>query len=211
MDGRQAVAALNREWRDLAHIPVSWGREEPVLADASDPEGARALVRGRADEVLAALLRLGSRGDPLGHRVVLQALLGRVVRLCARRPDLLPDAVSELWVAIVEYPLDRRPRSIANNLAWTVHRRLPRPLPGPRAHLDPVAVPADLDATRTLADARSLGLIDGHTHRTLWLVYVAGLSSTQAAARLGTSPEAVRWRCSWALRRLARHAVLLAA
>jgi len=47
--------------------------------------------------------------------------------------------------------------------------------------------------------------------RSLWTVYVAGLTSAQAAEALGTTPELVRWRCSRALRRLAVHAELLAA
>lgn len=211
MDGRHAVAALDREWRELARTPVRWGRAEPALAEASDPEGALALVRGRPDEVLAALLRLGAGGDRLAYRVVLQTMLGKIVLLCARRSWLLPEAVSELWVAIAEYPLERRPRSIAANLAWTVHRRLPRPLTGRPVLIELPAAPQETDATTTLAQALALGLIDEHTHRTLWTVYVAGLSSNQAAEALGTSAESVRWRCSWALRRLAGHAGLLAA
>ena len=51
-------------------------------------------------------------------------MLGMVVRLCAGRPALLPEAISELWLAIVDYPLERRPRAIAANLAWTVRRAL---------------------------------------------------------------------------------------
>jgi DNA-directed RNA polymerase specialized sigma24 family protein len=62
-----------------------------------------------------------------------------------------------------------------------------------------------------LADARRLRLIDDVTHRTLWTVYVAGLTSQQAAEVLGTTAGAVRWRCSHALRRLAGRARLLAA
>jgi DNA-directed RNA polymerase specialized sigma24 family protein len=42
-------------------------------------------------------------------------------------------------------------------------------------------------------------------------VYVAGLTSAQAASLLGSTPELVRWRCSRALRKLAAHAELLAA
>jgi DNA-directed RNA polymerase specialized sigma24 family protein len=75
----------------------------------------------------------------------------------------------------------------------------------------PPAEPDGPDAASVLAEARRLGLIDEVTHRTLWTVYVAGLTSQQAAAVLGTTPGAVRWRCSHALRRLAGRARLLAA
>jgi DNA-directed RNA polymerase specialized sigma24 family protein len=212
MDGRQALAALNREWHELASRPVpDWGRTEPVLG-VRDLAAVLGLIRECPDEVLAALLRLGRAGDPLAYRIVLQTMLGKLVRLCARRPPLLPEAISEMWLAIAEYPLDRRPRAIAANLAWTVHRRLPRPLPGrPVAERDSAEAAPEGSATAVLTQARRLGLIDERTHRTLWTVYVAGLSSTQAATALGGTPESVRWRCSWALRRLASHADQLAA
>jgi DNA-directed RNA polymerase specialized sigma24 family protein len=213
MDGRQTLAALNQEWQRIASRSVEWGVPEPELAGAHDLAGVLGLVRPRPDPVLASLLRLGRAGEPLAHRVVLQAMLGKVVRIGAGRPDLLAEAIPELWLAIVEYPLERRPAAIASNLAWTVHRRLPRPLPSrPWGDLDPPAPPpAEPDAASTLAQARALGLIDELAHRTLWAVYVAGLSSAQAAAELGTTPELVRWRCSRALRRLAGQADLLSA
>ncbi len=190
----------------------SWGHREPALAAASDLGSVLGLIREHPDPVLSALLRLGSGGDPLAHRVVLQTMLGTLVRLCARRPELLPEAVSELWLAIAEYPLARRPRAIAANLAWAVRRRLPRvPATTPLPTVEPATEPPPQDASGTLGEARALGLIDEPTHRTLWTVYVAGLTSAQAAEALGTTPELVRWRCSRALRRLAVHAELLAA
>jgi DNA-directed RNA polymerase specialized sigma24 family protein len=213
MTGREALAALNEEWRGLDGCErPSWARE-PALAGAGDLAAVLRRVRERPDAVLAALLRLGAAGDQLAHRVVLQAMLGKLVLLCARRPDALPEAISELWLAIADYPLERRPTAIASNLAWTVHRRLPRPLPvRPWGDLDPPdAEPGRRDAGSTLDEARRLGLIDERTHRTLWTVYVAGRTSAQAAAELGTTPELVRWRCSRALRRLAGQAELLSA
>ena len=216
MTGRQTVAALNREWREvqpaIADRLPDWGQREPVLAGA-DVQGILELVRRRPDDVLAALLRVGASGQTLAHRVVLQAMLGMLVRTCAGRPTQLPDAVSELWLAIVDYPLANRPRSIAANLTWTVRRRL-RPPP----EVASMALPDratqtidDPDAAATLARARRLGLIDDLTHRTLTCVYVTGRTSTQAATELGTTPELVRWRCSRALRRLAGHADALTA
>jgi len=206
-----ALSALNAEW--LALVPGSadrlteWSRAEPDLAGAADVADLLELIRRRPDAVLGTLLRLGAAGDALAHRVVLQAMLGMLVRFCAGRPALLPEAVSELWLAIVEYPLERRPRSIAANLSWAVRRGLrcaPPPLPA-------TPEPPGPDAAGVLAQARQLRLIDEITHHTLWTVYVAGLTSQQAATVLGTTAGAVRWRCSNALRRLAREAALLAA
>jgi hypothetical protein len=206
-----ALDALNNEWRVLsaasAGQPAEWKLTEPAIAGAADLDGLLALIRQRPDEILAALLRLGRAGHPLAHRVVLQTMLGMVVRLCAGRPALLPEALSELWLAIVDYPLDRRPHAIAANLAWTVRRAIQAVTPP----VPPPEEPCGPDAASVLADARRLGLIDELTHRTLWTVYVAGLSSQEAAAVLGTTAATVRWRCSIALRRLAGRADLLAA
>lgn len=214
MDARQILAALNHEWRLLdaeSSVRVAaWGAAEPALATADDLTGVLTLIRRHPDQTLGALLRLGAGGDPLAHRVVLQTMLGRLVRLCTQRPVVFAEAISELWLAIAEYPLARRPRSIASNLAWTVQRRLAQPAVLLAEVIDGVSEPADPDASATLGEARQLGLIDDTAHSTLWLVYVAGLTSRQAAARLGVSPEVVRWRCSRAVRRLAQHAELLA-
>jgi DNA-directed RNA polymerase specialized sigma24 family protein len=209
-----ALNALNHEWqilvsRSARHL-AEWARTEASLSGADDLDGVLELIRRNPDEVLAALLRLGLAGHPLAHRVVLQTMLGMLVRSCAGRPALLPEAISELWLAIAEYPVERRPRAIATNLAWSVRRKL-NDVPPPRA---PITTPDgrdELDAAAVLAQARLLGLIDGLAHRTLWTVYVEGLTSRQAAARLGTTAGAVRWRCSQALRRLATRAELLAA
>lgn len=213
MDGWRTLTTLNQEWLELSgteHPPAAWQGSEPTLSGAEGLDGVLELIRRTPDEVLAALLRLGAAGDGLAHRVILQAMLGMAVRACRGRPEILPDAVAELWLAIAEYPLATRPRSIAANLAWTVRRHLcaaSAPLPMPEA-----AEPAeDVDGPATLAEARRLGLIDELTHRTLWTVYVAGLTSAQAATVLGCTPDLVRWRCSRALRRLSAHAELLAA
>ena len=208
-----ALTALNTEWTAL--LPgctaqlTGWAEAEPALAGATDLGGVLDLIRRRPDEVLTALLRLGAAGDPLAHRVVLQTMLGMLVRWGAGRPGVLPEAISELWLAIVEYPLERRPRAIAANLAWTVRRKLPRVQPPPA--VPPAPEHCGPRAAAVLAEARRLGLIDEATHTTLWMVYVVGMTSQQAATALGTSPGAVRWRCSHTLRRLAGRAELLAA
>jgi len=206
-----ALTALNSEWATLVAGPVGqlgdWAAAEPALAGVADLDGVLDLIRNKPDDVLAALLRLGAAGDPLAHRVVLQSMLGMLVRACSGRAGLLPEAMSELWLAIAEYPVERRPRSIAANLAWAVRRRL-RSVPQLG---QPAPEPPEPGAAAVLAEARQFGLIDDVTHHTLWLVYVAGMTSQQAGLALGTTAGAVRWRCSHALRRLAGRAVLLAA
>lgn len=204
------LLSLNSEWAELVTgtgaTVAGWVERCPELAGAADLDQVLALAWSAPDAVLGALLRLGADGEGLARRAVLQAMLGKAVRLSAGQDERLAEAVSELWVAIADYPLERRPRSIAANLSWTLHRRLARP----KSAALPIEV-AGPTAEGTLAQARALGLIDDRAHRTLWLVYVAGLTSAKAAAELGTTPELVRYRCSRSLRRLASQAELLAA
>lgn len=205
------LAELNAEWREL--VPASpatvaaWATARPQLRPARDLDDLLDVIRRRPDEALAALLWIGRGGEPLAWRVVLQAMLGKTVLLCRARPDRFDEAVSELWLAIADYPLDRRPRSIAANLGWTLRRWLGEASRSPE--LQPCVHDPGATAADTLATARTLKLIDAETHRTLWLVYVAGLTSARAAVELGTTAELVRYRCSRSLRRLAGHAVLL--
>lgn len=201
---------LNAEWEMLTaqrdQTVADWARREPVLRAASGLSDLLAVIRHTPDPALGALLRLGSDSDGLARRVVMQALLGKVVLLSEGRSEWFDEAVSALWVAIAEYPLHRRPHAIASNLLWTMRREL-RPA-------QPVLMPiAEVEQTaeETLRTAITLQLIDDETLRTLWLVYVLGFTSDRAGAVLGVSAETVRYRCSRDLRRLAGQARLLAA
>ena len=128
---------LNLEWAQLCEAPASrqalhrWVVTRPVLAGARSLDDLRARVgcddvEGR-DAVLLALLELAQGGDQLAGRTVLQAMLGKAVRVgnaVAGRPDMHGDreeavsvAVAALWQVIATYPLLARPSRIAANLA----------------------------------------------------------------------------------------------
>lgn len=204
------VRRLNTEWHELAPagIPAGW-RAEPALAGARNLAGVLASVRADPDLVLGALLR---SADPLAYRLVLQAMLGRVVLDAARDPlHELDDYIAELWLGIACYPLARRPARIAANLALDARKRVrgrhPLPLIDPSrfgswAHL----VESTPNAQLVLARARRIALIDDDAEQALRLVYLEGLRTTRAAAVLGVTPAALRQRCHRALRRLAAHA-----
>lgn len=212
------LAALNLEWNQFApasaEMVAEWAGVEPALAGCRDLDAVLEASREQPDPVFAALLRLGRNRTPLAHRVILQALLGFLVRLAKGRPDVFEEGVGEAWVLIAEYPLERRPRSIVANLAWALRRwaaernRTPVLAPEPLRE-QPEAEP-EPDAAATLARAHELGLIDHLTHQTLARVYLGGKTSAQAGRELGMSAQAVRWRCSHALRTLHRQAALLA-
>lgn len=128
---------LNLEWARLCEAPASrealhrWVVAQPVLAGARSLDDLRARVgcddaEGR-DAVLLALLELAQGGDQLAGRTVLQAMLGKAVRIAnavACRPDMHGDreealsvAVAALWQVIASYPVLARPSRIAANLA----------------------------------------------------------------------------------------------
>lgn len=202
------LASLNSEWAELVQAsppPATWQERDPLQGIRSLDEVLEQ-IRQAPDATLSVLLDLGARGDQLAWRAVFQAMLPKAVRLSHGREDRLTEAVSELWVAIADYPLARRPRSIAANLSWTLQRAL---TPKPEALMVPTSPGPDAD--QTLGRARALGLIDAIHHQTLWLVYVAGMTSAAAADELGISAELVRYRCSRSVRRLAGQAELLAA
>jgi hypothetical protein len=131
------VGRLNLEWARLSVAAESmasvagWGAVRPALSGAGSLEGvlsrvSQADVKAR-DEVLLALLELSHEGDQLAGRTVLQAMLGKAVRVAAcaaTRPDVRGDqeealacAVSSLWLVIATYPIARRRSRVAANLA----------------------------------------------------------------------------------------------
>jgi DNA-directed RNA polymerase specialized sigma24 family protein len=170
-------------------------------------------------------------------RVVLQTMLGKLVAMARRdRRHAVEDYVGALWARTGSYPLQRRRRRVASNLALDTLKCVTgeqseiacRPCPGEEFdRLDqrrlvgwglglPVTTsdedkPSELTAHRVLRAARDLGLIDDSTRRLLLSVYAEGMTSRQAAEKYGLSPTTVRFRCSRAVRRMARHASAISA
>jgi hypothetical protein len=128
---------LNREWAELVGAPGTapalrqWVLTCPALTDVSTLDGVLALVARSVpsvhDAVLLALVERAQAGDALAGRTLLQAMLGKAVRVAgtvARRDDVRGDreealarAVAALWQAIPTYPVARRPARVAANLA----------------------------------------------------------------------------------------------
>lgn len=238
--GRSAhrvVDDLNREWRALVAlrdgVPRPWSAR-PALAACTDLDDVVARAARGEDAVLAALLAAAGTGDALAARTVLQAMLGRVVRLAGRDPQAsVDDYVSALWCVIAGYPLAARPVRVAANLAldtlkevhrerrwgrpgtasvWLAGEALERVLEQGRQQATPDwgGSLTELSAATVIAAGRRLLLIDAATEALLHHVYVEGLDGREAARRAGTTPGSLRVRCCRAVQKLAAQAPALA-
>jgi DNA-directed RNA polymerase specialized sigma24 family protein len=229
----RVVDDLNRDWLRLLEerpgVVGVWAARHPGLVSCDGLVDLLGRAVSGEDDVLRPLLVEVRSGDQVAGRVVVQAMLGRLVRMAGRdRWALVDDYVGALWCVLARYPLATRPVRIAANLALdtlkTVHRdrcgggraagvwlagdQLEPLLEQSRRRegLDHAAGRQALDAAAVIDAGRRLRLIDEGTRGLLRQVYVEGLSGRDAAAWAGTSAGSVRVRCSRAVRRLAAHA-----
>ena len=198
----RTLARLNDEWLDLQFTPVpsSWCLPTRVgtLGDAF------ARVPHDPDAVLLALLTAQAAGDDLAGRVVVQAMVPKLVRMAVRDDGAtFDDYLAALWVRVATYPVHRRPQRVAANLALDTLKTVKGTRTHPPRALPAVVVPDPLaDATVVLDAGVRLGAIDGLTRKTLEAVYVEGRTSRAAGDVLGMSADTVRWRCSKGVRAL---------
>jgi hypothetical protein len=232
------VEALDREWcelvRDHRETVARWADRHDALASCRTLDDVLSVARLSSDPVLSALLAEVARGDQLAGRVVLQALIGRMVRMAQRDPrSSVDDYLALLWCVINNYPLQRRPERVAANLSLDTLKAVsggqrwlgrgdvtlqpssesleellsPVRLDGTRYDSPP---PVDLEVHEVIEAGRQLRLIDDSASALLLSVYVDGMTGTQSARRFHTSAGMIRVGCCKAVRQLAAHAVELA-
>jgi DNA-directed RNA polymerase specialized sigma24 family protein len=232
------VDALNDDWRELVHRDRGtvrrWSQRQAALAACDSLDDVLSAVQLNSDATLRALITEVSNGEMLAGRIVLQSMLGRLVRMAQRdRQAGIDDYIAALWCVARTYPLAARPVRIAANLSMDAFKAVYRerhwpgqgvvtPWPPHRFTDEAVcygaACPGRLpDSDEPSATAMGvldagcrLRLIDEPTRRLLHSVYVDGLSTAEAARRHLTSPGSVRVRSSKAVKRLAAHAAQLA-
>ncbi|NDL60218.1 hypothetical protein [Phytoactinopolyspora mesophila] len=186
----------------------------------------------RADSALGALIEAAQRDAAANDagRTVLQILLGHAVRIAARayRPgvagicgdlsQLSASSVTGVWEVIRVYPVRRRSRRIAANVALDARRTFARTLhqancaelPVEPAYLDVPVPEAALDAGVELLGVLAWGIdqrvITPSEAALLTRVYCPAPGEAGGAAvadQLGLPWPTVRQRCSRAVRRLA--------
>ncbi len=124
-DARRVV---NDEWRQLAELPAAGlSGGVPALAGCVRLGEVLGRVRDDPDAVLAAVIGAAQRGDLQAGRIVVQAMLPKLVRMCSRDADNdLQTYLACLWETVVTYPLERRPARVAANLALDTLKRAKR-------------------------------------------------------------------------------------
>ncbi len=215
--GASTAARLAREWATIGDtdLPPLW-RDQPELSGGHTLGHVLGSIHGAtADGVLICLVTLLQAGDRLAGRVVLQALMGKLVCLAARdRLHRLDDYVAQIWLTMASYPVAARPRSVAANLALDTRKAIwaerPREVVCEPAVVVALNAPSpaceEPDGDQVLRRAKLLGLLDGRAVAILRSVYLEGMPGRVAAVRHTTTETAIRWRCSKSLRVLAAHA-----
>lgn len=209
---RWRVDALNGEWARLAVLPAPAGWSGFLVGVGAG--GGSTLgevldaVPAASDAVLGGLLAACAEGDALAGRVVVQAMLGKLVKMATRDGEHdLGAYVAALWEVVRAYPLGRRPHKVAANLALDTLKAVKRGgrrLPVVVTDAVPTPAPRDPDpgGDRVLRAAVRLGLIDDETRELLSVVYVDGRDRREVASARGITQEALRARCSRAVRAL---------
>lgn len=218
------VDRLDSEWSAIAARPLdvvlNWAQLCDPLTYCRSLSDVLTQIRQAPDTVLSFLIGRYQAHDHLAGRTVLQAMLGKVVKMsytgiAAEQPDSLNDLVTQMWCQISRYPLERRPRSVAANLAldtlkatqreWTRTGEIPVPPSVVVAELEaqvPTGDPTDEWTAESLIEAAyRLTRITATTRDILVAVYGSeGLSGDAAARRWNCSPSAIRTRCRAAVR-----------
>ena len=141
---------------------------------------------------------------------------------------VVPEAVAAMYEVIYRYPVGRRPRSVAGNLALdtlkasraALGQEIPtdplapsqQPPAGPRfRHTFSAATGCAVsdELAHVLREAQEGHLIGSRDAHLLWLVATGG-TTAEVAAQIGMSPTALRKRCSRARASLRAHATQLA-
>lgn len=226
------IRTLNAEWSHLSDSPATmaaiaeWQQACPLLAHVSTGDELLAAIPSAPDEILGFLIARHHEGSELAGRIVLQAMLGKIVLMSAHRDAAVAsEMVSQMWVCIAQYPLDRRPRSVAANLALDTRKRAWASLDLDRAQcetsIDPAEV-VELAAARTRAEwtadadraaelldrALAAGIIGPAAHALMVTIYREGRTPEEAAQLHGITYGSVR-TSTWASRRRMKEALPL--
>ncbi len=242
------VRDLNAEWDRLnaglelrpsveATLDVLRRSGPPPLRTVDNLDDVLAVVSCHPDSALLFLLTFSQSGDYIAARAVIQAMLPKLVRITdsVRRgrgfEHVLAESVAAMRELIYTYPVDRRPHSVAGNLALdtlkavrvllgtdvphdVVERLADAWAPGvvwTPAQFTPSRVSVSDELASVLRCAQDSQLITSADAALLWRVACSGQTSAAIADSLNLTPVALRKRCSRLKARLRANATELAA
>jgi len=212
-------------------LVAGWGQSALTRTRAAGVESVGALEQtcrkcsgAENDVLLLALIGLHQDGERFAGRLLLQLFLGKIIRLSLpSRPNAAvgeceADALAAFWSVMSSYRRERRPRSVAANLALdTLHQvrvhpktleRLDWQLWGAEllAHQEEVN---EQDPTCQvlvlIRDGLAAGAISVQEAQLLASTYApdaAPLTSAQLGQQMGLAPATLRQRTSRAVARL---------
>ena len=233
----QMCAALNREWDAILEAGqhdeqvTGWGRGPLRHTNAATVTSVRGLEQAcsdssgsASDALLLGLLSAYQEGEAFAGRVLLQLFLGKIVRMglpgrtVGTAEEYESDALEAFWRVMSSYPCDRRPRSVAANLALdTLHQVRMRPRSIERLDwnlwswelqnhqeqatgLDPTG-----NVLILIRDGLQGGAISDAEAQLLAMTYAPSstpVTSVEMSAQLGISAATLRRRTSRAVARL---------
>ncbi len=212
-------ARLDRDWIRICEQP--WAAE--ALAELPVPAGVRPRqlpAEIGQDAVLARACVLAAQGRgglaELASQALLQALLPMLARMAGRDSHAdLDDYLAEAWIRIRTVrvgPATTVPTGVGLDALHAVcvpRRRLQRwevPQRIPDIPAGEAPAPEGRRALEVISAAMALGIVARSQLSVLASVYVLEMSSADAGELHRMSAEAVRARCSRAVRSMRRHA-----
>ena len=240
------VAGLNKEWARLAEglelepdvlsLLDQARRRGSFLSSVDDLDDLVAAMHRHGDLPLLFAIEVAQAGSYVAARTIIQTMLPKLARLTHSVREgrtfssVIPEAIAAMYEVIYRYPRDRRPRSVAANLALDTLKSLRTTL-GPElpasetlttlmyataarpnryvSAADSPAAGSD-ELAQVLTKAQAQDLISSADAHLLWLVATAG-STSEAAHRIGITPAALRKRYSRACASMRGHASQLVA
>lgn len=241
------VAGLHEEWARLADglelepdvlslLDQARRHDDVGLSSVDCLDDLVAAMHRHGDGPLLFALEAAQAGSYVAARAIIQTMMPKLGRLAHSVREgrgftsVMAEAVASMYEVIYRYPRDRRPRSVAANLALdtlkSLRLALGSELPA-SATLDslmtatagrpnrysstPVTDDREGDELAcVLVEARDQGLVSSTDAQMLWLV-ATGNSRADVAGIIGITPEALRQRYSRACSSMRAHVSQLVA
>ncbi len=216
----------NQAWRhwceqvECLWCHLEWANQCEQFADhycMSLADGLAEIRHDQSGPLVRQVLAQAQQGAQVCQAMILHAVLPIVVAQTQRDSRFpLPDLLSEVWLVMMNFNLNRAGNLItalsmdARSRLAKRHIRDLRLVCTPDSLLELPDHPSQdghsiPSAATVIESGRRLRLVSDNTAQVLHTIYVEGLSGREASRLLGMSQTAIRRRCSDAVGRLRQH------